>query len=259
MPLVWTVRTPGGPPADLRAVTFAASGRIFQIFTKLGIQIDPQLFELAMTHRSWAYENGGEHNERLEFLGDAVLGFVVTDDLYRRFPQYPEGRLAKLRSAVVNTASLADVGRQLEIGTLVKLGRGETMTAGYDKDSILADTMEAIIGSVLLSCGRDDAERFVSHVFIPRITEADKLGAGLDWKTSLQELCAALGVNGLSYTHESTGPDHDKRFTATVVAGEHRITGGVARSKKLAEQDAAEKAFALLSPGGDQDSGGHAS
>ncbi len=239
-------------------MTSAASGRIFQIFSKLGIEIDPQLFDLAMTHRSWAYENGGEHNERLEFLGDAVLGFVVTEDLYKRFPDYPEGRLAKLRSAVVNTASLAMVGRELEIGALVKLGRGETMTAGYEKDSILADTMEAILGAVLLSCGRDAAERFVSHVFVPRITEADKLGAGLDWKTSLQELCAALGVEGLSYTHDSSGPDHDKRFTATVIAGEHRITGGVARSKKLAEQDAAEKAFAVLSSEGESGSGGNA-
>lgn len=228
-------------------MTSAASRRIFETFDKLGIEIDPQLFGLAMTHRSWAYENGGDHNERLEFLGDAVLGFVVTEHLYRNFTEYPEGQLAKLRSAVVNTAALANVGRDIGLGSHIRLGRGESMTGGADKDSILADTLEALIGAVLLSAGRDAAEGFVSHLFVPRIAEADKLGAGLDWKTSLQELAAAMGLSPVVYTHEASGPDHDKRFTATVTAGEHRTTGGIARSKKLAEQDAAAKAFKLLS------------
>ena len=171
-----------------------------------------------MTHRSWAYENGGDHNERLEFLGDAVLGFVVTEHLYRNFTEYPEGQLAKLRSAVVNTAALANVGRDIGLGSHIRLGRGESMTGGADKDSILADTLEALIGAVLLSAGRDAAEGFVSHLFVPRIAEADKLGAGLDWKTSLQELAAAMGLSPVVYTHEASGPDHDKRFTATVTA-----------------------------------------
>ncbi len=227
-------------------MTSAANSRIFALFSELGINFDPQLVDLALTHRSWAYENDTGHNERLEFLGDAVLGFVVTEHLYRTFPEYPEGQLAKLRAAVVNTTSLADVGRALQLGRVIKLGRGEMLTAGYDKDSILADTMEAVFGAVLLSAGRDAAERFISYLFVPRIEQADMLGAGLDWKTSLQELSSSQGIMSLSYAHQATGPDHDKRFTAVVVVGEREIAGDVARTKKQAEQDAAKKAFELL-------------
>lgn len=228
-------------------MTGAATSRIFALFLELGIKYDPKLVELALTHRSWAYENGGDHNERLEFLGDSVLGFVVTDHLYREFGDYSEGHLAKLRAAVVNTGSLAAVGRALQLGRVVKLGRGEMMTAGYDKDSILADTMEALIGAIHLSAGAEAAERFVSYLFVPRIEQADRLGAGLDWKTSLQELVASLGLPTVSYTHTASGPDHDKRFEATAVFGDQQVVGNVARTKKQAEQDAAQKAFELLS------------
>ena len=160
---------------------------------ELGIDIDPQLYQLALTHRSYAYENGGlPHNERLEFLGDAVLGVVVTEYLYRTFPELPEGRLAKLRAAVVNSHSLADVARSLGLGDELLLGRGEITTGGSRKSSILADSLEALFGAVLISAGQAAADRLLHHLFDPLVDNAATVGAGLDWKTSLQELCVRL-------------------------------------------------------------------
>ncbi len=145
----------------------------------------------ALTHRSYAYENGGlPTNERLEFLGDSVLGLVVTDTLYRTHPDLPEGQLAKLRAAVVNSRALAEVGRGLELGSFIRLGRGEEGTGGRDKASILADTLEAVIGAVYLDQGLDAAGELVHRLFDPLIEKSSNLGAGLDWKTSLQELTA---------------------------------------------------------------------
>lgn len=228
-------------------MTDAATSRVRELCEELGIELDPQLFSLALTHRSWAYENGGvPHNERLEFLGDSVLGIVVTEHLYRTYPDLPEGRLAKLRSAVVNTHALADVARGLDLGSEIKLGRGETTTGGANKDSILADTTEAFFGAVYLSAGRDAADRLIHVLMDPLVADAARAGAGLDWKTSLQELCAALGLPSATYTHESSGPDHDKRFTARAVVGERVFAGAEGRSKKQAEQGAAAAAFAEL-------------
>ena len=148
--------------------------RIHDQLVELGITIDPRLLELALVHRSYAYENGAiPHNERLEFLGDAVLGLVITGHLYNRFPDYPEGRLAKLRAAVVNAHALADVARRLELGSLVRLGKGELTTGGADKSSILADAFEAMLGALFLSAGSDAAERFVHHLFDPLVETAD--------------------------------------------------------------------------------------
>ncbi|NLE18963.1 MAG: ribonuclease III, partial [Propioniciclava sp.] len=162
------VRPTRGAPPGPRPVTDAARRRVHDLLDQLGIDIDPQLFELALTHRSWAYENGGSpHNERLEFLGDSVLGVVVTEHLYRTYPDEPEGWLAKMRAAVVNTYALADVARGLELGSLLKLGKGEIGTGGDDKDSILADATEAVIAAVFLSAGRDAAEAFVHALMDP--------------------------------------------------------------------------------------------
>ena len=225
-------------------MTDAAGSRVHELCDELGIDLDPQLVGLALTHRSWAYENGGvPNNERLEFLGDSVLGLVVTDHLYHRFPDLPEGRLAKLRSAVVNTHALADVARELELGRLVRLGKGETTTGGADKDSILADTTEALLGAIYLSAGRDAAARLIHHLVDPRVEAAAGAGAGLDWKTSLQELCARLGLPAATYAHEASGPDHDKRFIARAVVAERTFPGSEGRSKKQAEQGAAARAF----------------
>jgi ribonuclease III len=213
----------------------------------VGERVDEPLLVRALTHRSFAYEHGGlPNNERLEFLGDAVLGLVVTDTLYRSHPDLPEGQLAKLRAAVVNMRALADVARTIGLGDYIFLGRGEEATGGRDKASILADTMEAIIGTIHLSCGMPPAGRFVHHLFDPLMTESATLGAGLDWKTSLQELAAQEALGTPEYRVEESGPDHEKEFVARAVVGEEVLGHGTGRSKKEAEQRAAEQAWATL-------------
>ncbi len=220
---------------------------IEQLCIELGVPLDSQLFELARTHRSYAYENGGlPTNERLEFLGDSVLGLVVTEHLYATHPDLSEGELAKLRAAVVNARALAGVARSLSVGQLLRLGRGEISTGGDDKSSILSDAMEALIGACFLSHGISGARILVHHLFDPLMAEAVRLGAGLDWKTSLQELAAANGRGAPKYDVSESGPDHDKRFEAWVVLGEDRFGPGKGRNKKTAEQEAAGIAFGLL-------------
>ena len=197
-----------------------------------------------------AYENGGlPTNERLEFLGDSVLGLVVTDALFRGYPDLPEGQLAKLRAAVVNMRALAGVARGLRLGDYVRLGRGEDGTGGRDKSSILADTLEAVIGAVYIERGLDEASALVHRLFDPVIAKSARLGAGLDWKTSLQELTAS-GVLGVPEYHvEESGPDHQKSFRAMVRVGGHVYGTGEGRSKKEAEQQAAEAAWNAISDG----------
>ena len=216
----------------------------------LGVGLGAELLTLALTHRSYAYENGGlPPNERLEFLGDAVLGLVVTDHLYRTHPDLPEGSLAKLRASVVNMQALASVARGLSdsgLGAHLLLGKGEEMTGGRDKSSILADGMEAVIGAVFLEHGIETARDLVHRLFARLLAEAPLLGAGLDWKTSLQELTASASLGVPEYRVQEEGPDHRKEFTATVVvAGTDRGTGD-GRTKKEAEQKAAEAAWRIL-------------
>jgi len=208
------------------------------------VRLDVAILERALTHRSYAYENGGlPTNERLEFLGDSVLGLVVTDTLYRNHPDLPEGQLAKLRAAVVNMRALADVARTLGLGRFLRLGRGEEGTGGRDKSSILADTLEALIGAVYVNRGLDEAFRVVHLLFDPLITRSASLGAGLDWKTSLQELTASESLGVPEYHVEESGPDHAKSFTAIVRVGGEAYGSGAGRSKKEAEQQAAEAAW----------------
>ena len=219
-------------------------------------ELDPELLERALTHRSYAYENGGlPTNERLEFLGDSVLGVVVTETLYRTHPDLSEGRLAKLRAAVVNARALAEVGRTIGVGEHVMLGRGEEATGGREKASILSDTVEAVIGAVHLSGGGFETSAVVVHrLFDPLIEAASAMGAGLDWKTSLQELSAEHGLGVPEYVIADEGPDHMKTFTAQVRVGDNLYGNGLGRSKKEAEQAAAETAYgeivASLTPQG---------
>ena len=213
----------------------------------VGQPCDEALLRRAMTHRSYAYENGNlPHNERLEFLGDSVLGLVVTDTLYRRHPDLPEGQLAKLRAAVVNSRALADVARTMGLGEFVLLGRGEESTGGRNKASILADTTEAVIGCIYISVGLPAADTFVHHLLDPMMEQSATMGAALDWKTSLQELVSAESAVSASYQIVEEGPDHDKVFTATAVVETEVLGTGVGRSKKAAEQKAAEAAWKLL-------------
>ena len=211
---------------------------------RLDVVVEPRLLERALTHRSYAYENGGlPTNERLEFLGDSVLGLVVTDALYRNHPELPEGQLAKLRAAVVNMRALAEVGRELDLGRFVRLGRGEESTGGRDKASILADTLEALLGAVYIDAGLERAAELVHRLFDPLIQEAATLGAGLDWKTSLQELTAAGALGVPEYVVTETGPDHEKEFRAVVMLSGDAYGEGSGRSKKEAEQEAAASAW----------------
>jgi ribonuclease III len=214
----------------------------------LGTGVDPALLEQALTHRSYAYEHGGlPTNERLEFLGDAVLGLVVTDLLYRRHPDLAEGALAKLRASVVSSRALADVARGLGLGRFLRLGRGEETTGGRDKGSILADTTEALIGAVYLDRGLPAATALVTALVGPLLTAAVEDGAALDWKTALQELTASLGRGAPSYDVSEDGPDHAKHFAARVRLGDEVVGTGEGRSKKEAEQRAAEVAHTALS------------
>jgi len=210
--------------------------------------ISDDLAERSVTHRSYAYENGGlPTNERLEFLGDSVLGLVVTEELYRRHPDLPEGQLAKLRAAVVNSRALAEVARGLGVGGYLRLGRGEEASGGRDKSSILADALEALIGAVYLSRGIEETRSLILALFDGLLDGAANLGAGLDWKTSLQELAAGLGLGVPEYQVTESGPDHAKTFRATAVVGGSAAGEGVGRSKKEAEQRAAEQAWTALS------------
>jgi ribonuclease-3 len=213
----------------------------------LGVTLDAELLERALTHRSYAYEHGGlPHNERLEFLGDAVLGIVVTDTLYRAHPDLPEGKLAKLRASVVNMRALADIARSIGphgLGAFVRLGRGEESTGGRDKSSILADAVESLLGAIYLEHGIDGAARVVHVLFDDLMHSAANLGAGLDWKTSLQELTAERGLGVPEYLISSEGPDHAKTFTARAAVAGRTFAPCTGRSKKEAEQVAAETAW----------------
>ena len=214
---------------------------------RLGVTLGPELMTLALTHRSYAYENGGlPTNERLEFLGDSVLGIVVTETLYDQFPDWSEGQLAKLRAAVVNAGALAEVARGLDLGDYLFLGRGEETTGGRDKSSILADTMEAVFGAVFLEHGIDTARAMIHRLFDPLIERAAELGAGLDWKTSLQEVAAATGRGLPEYRVTDVGPDHAKEFSADALVGGDVLGHGAGRSKKVAEQRAAAAAYARI-------------
>ena len=218
-----------------------------ELLAELGMSVDPELLDRALTHRSYAYEQGGlPTNERLEFLGDSVLGLVVTEHLFVTYPDLSEGQLAKLRAAVVNSRALADIARKLDLGAVIHLGRGEESTGGRDKSSILADTMEAVIGAVFLQHGIDAARAFVHHLFDPLMAEVATRGAGLDWKTSLQEIASMTGLGVPVYDVVESGPDHAKTFQAMVNIDDQSYGPGAGRNKKEAEQNAAAIAFAAL-------------
>lgn len=214
---------------------------------RLGVVIDPELLVLALTHRSFAYEAGGlPTNERLEFLGDSVLGLVVTDRLYRDHPDLPEGELAKMRAATVSQRALARVARDLELGPCVLLGKGETATGGADKDSILCDSLEALFGAVYLTHGIDTSRDVILRLVGPSLVAAASSGVALDWKTSLQEACAQRGLGVPVYAAEGTGPDHSRTFTATVTIDGTVRGSGTGTAKKHAEQEAAEHAYGAI-------------
>jgi ribonuclease-3 len=215
----------------------------------LGVRFsDPSIRAAALTHRSYAFEQELDvNNERLEFLGDAVLGLVVTDVAYADFPGMPEGELAKLRAAIVNMSALADVARDLRLGDFIMLGKGEEMSGGRDKASILADALEAILGAIYLDRGLGTARAFIERLFRPRMVAYVRGEGERDYKTILQELASADLHAMPEYKISDQGPDHLKEFTATVFLNGKAWGRGIGRSKKEAEQRAAHEAYEKLS------------
>jgi len=213
----------------------------------LGAEIDAQLLEIALTHRSYAYELGGLPTyERLEFLGDSVLGLIVTAELYQRYPDLPESRLSPLRSGIVNTVALADVARALGLGSHIKIGKGEESSGGRDKSSILADSLEALFGALYLDKGFEVTKSIILPLISPVIGSAVEKGAGLDGKTALQELLAERNLGVPEYVVRDSGPDHDKDFVADVLVHGKVVGRGEGKSKREAEQIAATMAFTTL-------------
>lgn len=214
----------------------------------LGVRFkDASVRQTALTHRSFAFENElSTNNERLEFLGDAVLGIVVTDMAFREFPEMPEGELAKLRAAIVNMGALADVARDLGLGRFILLGKGEEMSGGRNKSSILADALEAMLGAVYLDRGLDAARKLIVRLFRPRMVAYVRGEGERDYKTILQELASADLRALPDYRITERGPDHEKEFTARVYLGGKEWGSGIGRSKKEAEQQAAHEAYVRL-------------
>ncbi len=216
------------------------------LIATLGVVIRDDLLELALTHRSFAYEHGGiAHNERLEFLGDSVLGQAVTVWLYNTFPDLPEGDLARRRAAVVSMDALAEVARTIQLGPHIRLGKGEALQGGAEKASILSDTVEALIGATYISAGPAIAEDFVLRLLQPLLDDPERFGLHHDPKTSLQEIAARLGVDAPVYEVTGEGPDHARVFTATVTIADVVSTGS-GSSRRAAEIDAAGTALRVL-------------
>jgi ribonuclease-3 len=206
------------------------------------------LLEEALLHRSWCAENAGHvSNERLEFLGDAVLGLIVTDHVYSTYAALSEGELTDIRKAVVNSVTLAEVATELDLGAYVVLGKGEEGSGGREKPSILADALEAVIGCVYVHAGFERARALVLRLLADRIAAAEALGpGGQDHKSRLQELVAKHFTTPPRYETEADGPDHARTFRVTVVIDQVARGTGEGRSKKQAEQSAAREAFVSL-------------
>lgn len=208
---------------------------------------EPDLLHRALSHRSWVAESGDEHsNERLEFLGDAVLGWVIADLVFAEYADLAEGALTDLRKSVVNARALAEVALELDLGQHLLLGRGEDAAGGRGKVSILSDALEAVLGAVYLDGGPSAAFALVKRLFVPRLDTAIDTLDTLDYKSALQERLAHDGRVIPDYKVRSTGPDHDKRFFARVLVAEKLLGQGEGRSKKAAEQAAASAAFSAL-------------
>ena len=209
---------------------------------------DPALLKLALTHRSVSAESPSRNdNERLEFLGDAVLQLVITRRLFEEFPHLAEGKMAKVRAAVVSRPTLADVARSVDLGHHVELAPAEERTGGREKDSILADALEAVVGAVYLDGGIDQARDVIHGLWGDRVRERAKQPGVKDYKTRLQEVLARSGIRP-EYRSEGSGPDHDRRFHAAVWVDGGQLGTGDGKSKKEAEQGAARQALDTLNP-----------
>ena len=217
------------------------------LIQRLGISIEAELLELALTHSSYAYENGKiPNNERLEFLGDSVLGFVVTRHVYSENPEMDEGSLSRLRSATVSAKTLAIAANQIGLGEFVRLGKGELSTGGQTKTNILADTFEAIIGAAYLSGGLAPAKSIIDSLVLPLLSSEDELLETSEPRTVLSELLKSLGKSDASFEVTHEGPDHDRTFFAEVIVDGAAIAKGSGRTRKAAEAQSAIAALKTL-------------
>lgn len=217
------------------------------LIQRLGISIEAELLELALTHSSYAYENGKiPNNERLEFLGDSVLGFVVTGHVYLENPELDEGSLSRLRSATVSAKTLAKAANEIGLGEFVRLGKGEISTGGQTKTNILADTFEAIIGAAYLSGGLEPAKAIIDSLVLPLLSSEDELLETSEPRTVLSELLKSLGKSDATFDVTHEGPDHDRTFFAAVIVDGSSVASGSGRTRKAAEAQAAIAALKTL-------------
>lgn len=217
------------------------------LIQRLGISIEAELLELALTHSSYAYENGKiPNNERLEFLGDSVLGFVVTGHVYSENPDLDEGSLSRLRSATVSAKTLAKAANEIGLGEFVRLGKGEISTGGQTKTNILADTFEAIIGAAYLSGGLEPAKAIIDSLVLPLLSSEDELLETSEPRTVLSELLKSLGKSDATFDVTHEGPDHDRTFFAAVIVAGRSVASGSGRTRKAAEAQAAIAALKTL-------------
>lgn len=222
---------------------------LFQLLTDLGLEYkDIQLYKIALTHRSYINENLGknitQHNERLEFLGDAVLELIITEYLFHKYPEFKEGELTSFRSATVKTTSLAETSKQLGLGNYLFLSRGEEKTGGRERPYILANTFEAFLGAIFLDQGLSFAKAFLEKYLIPKIEEIIKNRSDIDSKSRLQELAQdRMGITPQYFLISEEGPDHDKVFKMSVKIGQKTFGTGEGHNKQEAESNAAQEAI----------------
>ncbi len=214
--------------------------------SRLGVTVDPKLLKLALTHSSYSYENGGENNERLEFLGDSILGYVVTSHLFSQLPDLNEGELTKIKNGVVSAQALASVSQRLDIGKYLFLGKGEEQTLGRKKPNLLADAFEAILGAVYLSAGMDEAKKVIQQFIFPLLDDPDAIREASDPKTTLNEKLLARGEKSIFYEIAFEGPDHQRVFFAKAFSGERLLGKGKGSTRRSAESDAAVDALRNL-------------
>ena len=225
----------------------AKNTELSELLASWHIALDHDLVITALTHRSFAFEAGGiETNERLEFLGDSVLSIIVSEYLYRAYPMASEADLSRMRASVVSQQSLAEVARTIHLGDFILLGKGENLTGGRERDSILCDTVEAMIGATFLSYGLEPTRRVVEDHLRMFLRDVVARGARMDYKTTLQEYCAQMGLGEPVYDAWGSGPDHMREYEANVTIGGVEVARGVASSKKKAKSEAARRAYLEL-------------
>ena len=214
---------------------------------RLGVEVSPELLQLALTHSSYAYEKGGENNERLEFLGDSILGYLVAVHVFKSHSELSEGELTKLKNAVVSAQALATAANRIGLGEFLLLGKGEEQTDGRRKTNVLADAFEAILGAAYLSGGMETAAQIVEKHVMPLLADPDAVREAADPKTSLIEKAQRLGMDQISYQVEGEGPDHQRTYTAKCFSGSKLLSEGTGTTKRNAETQAAINALRELS------------